>query len=109
VFRKEWRFESSSGHHQPRKGLTQQEFQRNHVLSLPECYTRVSHMALAMTRPTKHPKTGIYWLRRRVPKDLVALVGRQEVTKTLHTRDPTEAKQRLVQALAELDAQWAYC
>ena len=27
-------------------------------------------MALAMARPWKHPKTGVYWLRKRVPDDL---------------------------------------
>ena len=63
-------------------------------------------MVLPMTRPFKHPKTGIYWLRKRVPKDLLSVVGRNEITKSLQTRDPTEAKLRLVQALAELDAQW---
>ena len=30
----------------------------------------VVHMALAVARPWKHPKTGIYWLRKRVPDDL---------------------------------------
>ena len=32
-------------------------------------------MVLLMSRPFKHPKTGIFWLRKRVPKDLVALLG----------------------------------
>ena len=60
-----------------------------------------------MSRPFKHPRTGIYWLRRRVPQDLVAVVGHREIQRSLGTRDPAEAKQKLVQALAELDAQWA--
>jgi hypothetical protein len=73
----------------------------------PEWYTRVVHMALAMSRPWKHPKTGVYWLRKRVPDALQPLVGKQEVKRSLKTQDPTEAKQRHLQALAELEAQWA--
>jgi integrase len=64
-------------------------------------------MALSMSRPWKHPKTGVYWLRKRVPDALQPLVGKQEVKRSLKTQDPTEAKQRHLQALAELEAQWA--
>lgn len=64
-------------------------------------------MVLSMSRPTKHPKTGIYWLRRRIPADLVDKLGRKEVTKSLETRDPEEAKRKHAQLLLELDAQWA--
>jgi hypothetical protein len=39
---------------------------------------------VAMTRPWKHPKTGGYWLRKRV----------------------SEAKQLLIQALSELEDRW---
>ena len=73
----------------------------------PEWYTRVVHMALAMSRPWKHPKTGVYWLRKRVPDALQALVGKREEKRSLRTQDPLEAKQRHLQALAELEAQWA--
>jgi hypothetical protein len=41
----------------------------------PEWYTTVVHMALAMARPWKHPKTGIYRLRKRIPDDLRSLLG----------------------------------
>ncbi len=34
-------------------------------------------MALAMSRPYKHPKTGIYWLRKVVPEPLRAIVGKR--------------------------------
>ena len=64
-------------------------------------------MTLAMTRPWKHPKTGIFWLRKRVPKDLVSLVGRNEEKRSLATRDPLEAKRRLAQLLAEVETRWA--
>jgi hypothetical protein len=60
-----------------------------------------------MSRPFKHPKTGIFWLRKRVPKDPVPVLGKAEVSRSLKTRDPTEAKTRHLQALAEMDAQWA--
>ena len=64
-------------------------------------------MVLNMSRPWKHPKTGVYWLRKRVPRDIATRVGRNLVTKTLGTRDPEEAKARFVAALAELEAEWA--
>ncbi|MGV7213095.1 DUF6538 domain-containing protein [Bradyrhizobium sp. UFLA05-112] len=54
-----------------------------------------------------HPKTGIYQLRRAVPEDLRALVGKREEKVSLQTRDPGEAKQRFAKALAELEVRWA--
>jgi uncharacterized protein DUF6538 len=63
-------------------------------------------MALTMARPWKHPKTGLYWLRKRVPDALRATVGRREVRRSLGTRDPAEAKLRQAQALAALETQW---
>ncbi|MEY9135039.1 integrase [Bradyrhizobium diazoefficiens] len=64
-------------------------------------------MPLIMSRPWKHPKTGIYQLRRAVPEDLRALVGKREEKVSLQTRDPAEAKQRFATALAELEVRWA--
>jgi integrase len=64
-------------------------------------------MPLAMARPWKHPDTGIYWLRRRVPEALRPLVGKREIRQTLATRDISEAKQRHAEALAKLERQWA--
>ena len=63
-------------------------------------------MTLAMTRPWKHPKTGIFWLRKRVPKDLLLTLGKNEEKRSLATRDPIEAKRRLAQLLVELDTHW---
>jgi integrase len=60
-----------------------------------------------MARPWKHPQTGIYWLRRRVPDDLRLLLGKREEKQSLRTREPAEAKQRHAQAMAELEARWA--
>lgn len=64
-------------------------------------------MVLAMSRPHKHPRTGIYWFRKRVPADLVERVGRKEVTQSLDTRDPAEAKRLFSEVLKEHEARWA--
>jgi len=59
-----------------------------------------------MSRPWKHPKTNVYWLRKRVPEALRATIGKREEKRSLGTRDPAEAKRRLVQALSELETKW---
>jgi len=64
-------------------------------------------MVLSMARPWKHPKTGIYWLRRRVPDRLREVVGKLEIKKSLGTKDPAEAKRLHAAALLELDEAWA--
>lgn len=64
-------------------------------------------MALAMARPWKHPKTGIYWLRKRVPDELQKFVGKREEKQSLGTRDPTEAKRKHLVVLAEIEERWA--
>lgn len=64
-------------------------------------------MPLAMSRPWKHPKTGIYQLRKAVPDDLRQLVGKREEKVSLQTRYPAEAKVRHAKALAEFEARWA--
>ena len=64
-------------------------------------------MALVMARPWKHPKTGVYWLRKAVPKELRAIVGKLDEKKTLGTKEPAEAKRLHASALADLEAQWA--
>ncbi|GJE34660.1 DUF6538 domain-containing protein [Methylobacterium oxalidis] len=64
-------------------------------------------MPLAMARPWKHPKTGIYWLRKAVPDALRPLVGKREEKLSLNTRDPNEARQRHAEALAEIERRWA--
>jgi integrase len=51
-------------------------------------------MSLAMIRPFKHPKTGVYWLRKVVPAPLRTAVGKRELIKSLGTKDPREAKGR---------------
>jgi integrase len=60
-----------------------------------------------MARPWKHPDTGIYWLRRRVPDDLRAVLGKREEKSSLGTRDPDIAKVRHAAALAALEVRWS--
>lgn len=64
-------------------------------------------MVLSMSRPWKHPKTGVYWLRRRVPARLVAAVGKTEEKQTLGTKDPEEAKRLFVVAMSDVELRWA--
>ena len=49
-------------------------------------------MALNMARPFKHPKTGVYWLRKVVPAPRRATVGQCELKGSLRTKDPEAAK-----------------
>jgi integrase len=63
-------------------------------------------MVLKMARPGKHPTTGIYQFRKRVPEHLVSVVGKREVKISLGTRDPHEAKIAHAQIAAEIEARW---
>lgn len=60
-----------------------------------------------MTRPWKHPDSGYYWFRKRVPDDLRSLIGKREERFSLGTRDPAEAKRLHVIKLAEVEERWS--
>ncbi len=60
-----------------------------------------------MARPVKLDKTGVYYLRKRVPKDLVAIVGKVEEKFSLWTKDAKEAKARHYAAVSALEERWA--
>lgn len=64
-------------------------------------------MVLMMARPWKHPDTGIYWFRKRVPDALRALVGKVEERFSLKTREPEEAKRLHALAAIEVAERWA--
>jgi integrase len=64
-------------------------------------------MALAMARPYRHQKTGVYWLRKRVPDALRPIIGHAEVKQSLRTKDPIEAKARHAEVIAALEQRWA--
>ena len=63
-------------------------------------------MILAMTRPYKNPKTGVYYFRQKVPADLRKLVGKAEVGWSLRTKDPAIAKARHPEAAAKQASIW---
>jgi len=60
-----------------------------------------------MSRPWKHPKTGIYWFRKAVPEDFLTAIGKCEEKFSLKTRDQVEAKRLHAEALATLEERWA--
>ncbi|WP_161850782.1 site-specific integrase [Bradyrhizobium sp. CCBAU 051011] len=64
-------------------------------------------MTLSMTRPWKHPDSGYYWFRKRVPDDLRNLIGKREERFSLGTRDPSEAKRLHALKLAEVEERWS--
>lgn len=80
-------------------------------------------MVLSMPSPYKHPDTGVYWLKQRVPTRLVAMAKGQSVTVTvdevpcvvklgeyikvsLRTKDPAEAKRRAHDVEGEFSRVW---
>ncbi len=59
---------------------------------------------VAMTSPWKHPQTGVYYLRKGVPKALRSVVGKGEIKQSLKTKDPKEAKRILIKELPKIEA-----
>jgi hypothetical protein len=47
-------------------------------------------------RPFKHPKTGVYWFCKAVPKVLQEALGKREEKRRLCTKDPVEAPGQLM-------------
>ena len=60
-------------------------------------------MVLTHARPWRHPKTGTYWFRRRVAKELSLLVAGSEQRKSLQTTEPVFARMRYFLAAAHID------
>lgn len=57
-------------------------------------------MAL-IAQPFRHPDSGIYYLRRRVPDDLRQIIGKTEIRRSLNTRHFLQAKAAFAHAYAE--------
>jgi integrase len=57
-------------------------------------------MAL-IAQPFRHPDSGIYYLRRRVPDDLRHIIGKTEIRRSLNTRNHQQAKAAFAIAYAE--------
>jgi integrase len=60
-------------------------------------------MVLACARPWRHPATGVYWLRRRVPARLRTVLPKREILFTLATHLPGEARSRHARLAARID------
>ncbi|GAC11033.1 phage integrase, putative [Paraglaciecola chathamensis S18K6] len=58
-----------------------------------------------MSSPFKHPKSGIYYLRKGVPKRLVPIIGKAVFKQSLNTKDLREAKSLIIPLLADVDNQ----
>ncbi|POR45065.1 DUF6538 domain-containing protein [Bosea psychrotolerans] len=63
-------------------------------------------MVLSMARPFKHPKTGVYWFRKAVPKDLREALGKTEFIQSLRTKDVAEARKAHAELAAVIEARW---
>ncbi|WP_420344717.1 DUF6538 domain-containing protein [Paenirhodobacter sp.] len=59
-----------------------------------------------MARPQKNRTSGVYYFRQKTPADLVAVFGRKEVSHSLGTKDPDEAKVRNIDALRKQAMIW---
>ncbi|MGR5322740.1 DUF6538 domain-containing protein [Vibrio sp. DNB22_17_1] len=58
-----------------------------------------------MATPFKHPKTGVYYFRMGIPKELRGLIGKSEFKSSLQTKDLKEAKLHFPPLLADANKQ----
>ncbi|HEY8063803.1 MAG TPA: DUF6538 domain-containing protein [Methylosinus sp.] len=65
-------------------------------------------MVLRMARPFKHPKTGVYWLRKHVPLELRVLDEKlpKEMRRSLGTKNPREARRVHAEMMESIEAAW---
>ncbi len=63
-------------------------------------------MVLPMSRPQKNARSNVYYFRQRVPADLVEIFGRNEVSRSLGTKDPAEAKSRYAEEARKQELVW---
>ncbi len=62
---------------------------------------------MKMPTPRKRPTSEFYWIRKKVPVGLRALVGKTEVWASLKTKDERKANIRIGAVNAEIEAEWA--
>jgi hypothetical protein len=55
----------------------------------------------------RHPDSGIFLLRKRVPERLKETVGKGEIKLSLRTRDPVVARIRHLELLAKIEREFA--
>lgn len=80
-----------SATYQAKRLIYQQKIASKHA-EHPAVLHRGATRMLGATYVLRHPRTGGYWFRRRVPDHLRAVIGRREITKTLGTKCLSEAK-----------------
>ena len=54
-----------------------------------------------IAQPFRHPDSGIYYLRRKVPDNLRQIIGKTEIRRSLNTRNHQQAKAAFAVAYAE--------
>jgi hypothetical protein len=64
-------------------------------------------MVCALGTPKRHPESGIYLFRKRVPERLKTAVGKSEIEFLLRTRDPVVARIRNLEETARLEREWS--
>jgi hypothetical protein len=64
-------------------------------------------MVTALGTPKRHPESGIYLFRKRVPERLKESVGKSEIKFSLRTRDPAIARIRHLEELAKIERAWS--
>jgi integrase len=64
-------------------------------------------MVHAVGTPKRHPESGIYLFRKRVPERLKESVGKSEIKFSLRTRDPVVARIRNLEETARLERAWS--
>ena len=64
-------------------------------------------MALSMPCPYRHPRSGVFWLRWAVPRDLRDAIGKTEQVVSLDTTDPAEARERAAEVMVRWTRQRA--
>jgi integrase len=64
-------------------------------------------MVIALGTPKRHPESGIYWFRKRVPDRLKESVGKSEIKFSLRTRDPVVARIRNLEEMARIERAWS--
>jgi integrase len=64
-------------------------------------------MVTALGTPKRHPESGIYLFRKRVPERLKESVGKSEIKFSLRTRDPVVARIRNLEEMARLERAWS--
>jgi integrase len=82
-----------------------------HNLYLRQTTMAIVYLSPIMTARIRHlkerSKTGPFWMKRRVPLDLVEQVGKTEIQLSLGTRNLETAARLIAKYAAEQDRQWA--